>query len=573
MGIGTGEGRRRRLAVNEPTPTQFGYTMWTSTDFFYRAIQAISLNVFFYAKNTNNILTNELLEICHEVEKGIKDFPFYHNHSLVYREQNEQLEALFQENQLYLEASPGSFLNYIYPQTLTVGGFSTYIYNGNGDRLTLIGDIENTIRTLNRADDQDITEFFDFSFNFVNVTSKYLAAIYPFGYQNSSETKDELGAWVASYRTDFFDKLGSSVTDRIGIAVIDSKGYIFNDELYYYLARDLNLAIWSIIVIYIVVYLYCRSFYITTLGLLGVMASFLGAFASYYIIWGETFSIVNMVAVWVILGIGCDDICVFISSYRRAPLESVNGQVIPNHLRLSFAYREAGSAMFVTSFTTSCSFFSLCLSTINPLPQFGFFLGILVLINFYLVMTWFPCILQSYVWWVMFTMKHGCFIPGCTKWLSVAVPLPEQYDISQDKRGLDKQKSMIVVKRSSSKNNALLPMGAGGNSVEHTPIAEADINGQTPLYGRQLSRQGSSKFAVPGGATSPSSESIGGSGDINGSPMPGHTNAPSQLVRQLTRKLDKNNAGGDGFSAETQFGDCTNLYFVIMRRYESNISW
>lgn len=150
----------------------------------------------------------------------------------------------------------------------------------------------------------------------------------------------------------------------------------------------------------------------------------------------------------------CTDICVFMSSYRRAPLESVDGTIIPNHLRMAFAYREAGAAMFVTSFTTACSFFSLCLSTINPLPQFGWFLGMLVcpfsifpalyttlsmtmlpvsplqvLTNFVLVMTWFPCVLQSYVWFVMLAMKCQCHIEACNRWLAVAVPLPSAVNL------------------------------------------------------------------------------------------------------------------------------------------------
>ena len=43
---------------------------------------------------------------------------------------------------------------------------------------------------------------------------------------------------------------------------------------------------------------------------------------------------------------------------------------------MSFAYREAGMAMLVTSLTTSFSFYSLCFSKISPLPEFGKILAI-----------------------------------------------------------------------------------------------------------------------------------------------------------------------------------------------------
>ena len=560
---------RRRLSQTG------NYTLWTHGDFFYRAIARIYLNVFFYSKKTNNILTNELLDICHKIERQIKLFDGYDEHSLIYKEEDDDVTLLLGESPAYLESAPGSFLNYIYPETV----FGNYIFNGNGHKLTLQGDIEETIRTLEKNDEiGDVTEFFDFSFNFINVSSKYLAAVYPFSFTDGNETKDELYSWVGTYKTQLFDKLENiftcpddddggegchlkrSMLDDVGIAVADSRGVILEEELYFYLGKDLNLAIWSLIIIYVVVYIYCRSFYITTLGLLGVCSSFIPCFAIYEMVWGESFNLVNMVSIWVILGIGCDDICVFMSSYRRAPLESINGEIIPNYLRLAFAYREAGAAMFVTSFTTSCSFFSLCLSTINPLPQFGWFLGSLVLTNFILVMTWFPCILQSYVWFVMFLMKYGCHIPQCTKWLAVAVPLPEQYNVKQDSIGFKKHASVKVLKRSSSKNNQLMPNMSVDNMGGNSPISEQDIDGQTPLYGRQLSRQQSSKFAVPG-ATSPSSEP-----SIIANAR--HSAAPSQLVRQLTRKLDKNTPiQNGGFEAQTQFGDCTNLYFVIMRRF------
>eukprot|EP01084_Bolivina_argentea_P275195 469243_1 len=527
---------RRRLQTE-----LYGYNLWTSKDFYYRAIAAIYLNVFYYSKETNNILTEELLNICHAVEQGIKSFNGYHNHSLIYKETDTKIELLFPGiSPLYLESAPGSFLNYIYPQII----LGNYVFNGNGDVLTLEGnDIEETIRTY--KDVGDLTEFFDFSFDFINVSSKYLAAIYPFGYKNENETKDELYNWVSTYKIGFFDKLGSSVTNKIGIAFADSRGVILENELYYYLAQDLNLAIWSLLLIYIVVYLYCRSFYITSLGLLGVCSSFIPCFAIYHMIWGESFNLVNMVALWVILGIGADDIFVFMSSYRRAPLESVNGTIIPNHLRLAFAYREAGSAMFVTSFTTACSFFSLCLSTINPLPQFGWFLGSLVLCNFVLVMSYFPCILQSYVWFVMACMKFKCHLKCCNKWLSVAVPRPDQYDPKQ----LDKQQSVKVLKRSS---NIAIP-AAVNNNTPHTPQSLQ----KRPSY----NRQSSNKFIIPG-ADYIDEQNNSNIDEQNNSKHSAQSSAPAQLMRQLTRKLD---AGG-GFSAETHFSDCTNLYFVIMRR-------
>lgn len=69
--------RRRLSGTNGSDDSEYvhGYYMgWTATDWSRRAIAREYLNVFFYSKQTQNILTNELLELCHEVEVGIKAF-------------------------------------------------------------------------------------------------------------------------------------------------------------------------------------------------------------------------------------------------------------------------------------------------------------------------------------------------------------------------------------------------------------------------------------------------------------------------------------------------------------------
>jgi len=531
--------RQRRLQA-DPDDTFYGYQLWTRDDWYWRAKADVYLNVFFYSKKSENILTPTLLTLCHQIERGIKAFNGYHDHSVLY-----QSEAPFNEvfgdywgvsaSDVYIESVPGSFLTYVFPQTID----GQFVLDGNGDFLYLQdGSVEATVRYY--RDYGDLTQFFDFGFDFVNASSKYLAAVYPLSYRNGTESKKELLTWVASYVDDYFARLPSNVSEEIGVAVSDSRNEILNNELNAYLAQDLLLAVWSLLVIYVVVYMYVRSLFITTFGLLGVILAFVPCFAVYHMVWGPSFNLVNMVAVWVILGIGCDDICVFISSYRRAPLESVDGQVIPNKLRLAFAYREGGSAMFVTSFTTACSFFSLCLSSINPLPQFGWFLGSLVLANYFIVMTWFPCVLQAYIWFVWATMKccpNSCRC--CDRYLAVPVPLPQSY--AADAVGkLDKRDSVKVLAR----NSSLSPVAAAGGGGLLS--SQRSVSSQRASA---LSRQTSKKY-------------VGGGGGAGGLGV-GRVASTGKLVRQLTEKLDKKKQ----FSAEeAEFGGCTHLYFVAMRR-------
>lgn len=52
--------------------------------------------------------------------------------------------------------------------------------------------------------------------------------------------------------------------------------------------------------------------------------------------------------------------------------------------------------MFVTSFTTAAAFFATGTSAVLPLRVFGIYLGLLVLYNYLLVITWFPVCLLMY---------------------------------------------------------------------------------------------------------------------------------------------------------------------------------
>lgn len=60
---------------------------------------------------------------------------------------------------------------------------------------------------------------------------------------------------------------------------------------------------------------------------------------------------------------------------------------------MAVTFRRAAKAMVATSSTTSAAFFATGLSTIMPISSFGFFAGILIPMNFLLVITFFPAVL------------------------------------------------------------------------------------------------------------------------------------------------------------------------------------
>ena len=105
--------------------------------------------------------------------------------------------------------------------------------------------------------------------------------------------------------------------------------------------------------------------------------------------------IFNFIALFVIVGIGVDDVFVFHDAWKQA------AALHPDDLeaRLGYAYRRSVSAMAVTTVMDAAAFFTNCLSSITVVRVFGVFMGTLVLINFALVVTLFPAIVVLHHKW------------------------------------------------------------------------------------------------------------------------------------------------------------------------------
>lgn len=78
------------------------------------------------------------------------------------------------------------------------------------------------------------------------------------------------------------------------------------------------------------------------------------------------------------------------------------------------AYSRSLHAMTVTSITDSAAFFANVLSSIPVCRVFGVFMGILILVDFAICLTYFPAVVILHHRWLSARSKHGCF----KRWLS-----------------------------------------------------------------------------------------------------------------------------------------------------------
>ena len=144
--------------------------------------------------------------------------------------------------------------------------------------------------------------------------------------------------------------------------------------------------------------LHIRSAFITLAGLLGLFLSFPLAWFFYAgpFSLGEM-GIFNFMALFIIIAIGVDDIFVFFDAWRQA---GALGHA-SLEARMGTAYRRACHAMFITSVTDACAFFANGLAPVPAIRRFGVFMGTLVVINFLLVITYFPAVIALHHRWMM----------------------------------------------------------------------------------------------------------------------------------------------------------------------------
>ena len=159
------------------------------------------------------------------------------------------------------------------------------------------------------------------------------------------------------------------------------------------LAKDGPLAGFSMLFVLCVMTAHTRSFTIASVGMLQILLSFPTAYFFYRIVCGILhFGTLQVLAVYVILGIGADDIFVLFDAFQQAPTQHGSAY------RLSWALRRAVSAMTVTSLTTFAAFLVTALSPITNIKVFGIFASVLVLTNFVLC-----CLLTP----VLITLIHS----------------------------------------------------------------------------------------------------------------------------------------------------------------------
>eukprot|EP00232_Nephroselmis_pyriformis_P019643 CAMPEP_0182884958 /NCGR_PEP_ID=MMETSP0034_2-20130328/19317_1 /TAXON_ID=156128 /ORGANISM="Nephroselmis pyriformis, Strain CCMP717" /LENGTH=237 /DNA_ID=CAMNT_0025018199 /DNA_START=8 /DNA_END=717 /DNA_ORIENTATION=- len=161
------------------------------------------------------------------------------------------------------------------------------------------------------------------------------------------------------------------------------------------LKEDMVKAIAAAAVVGALVLVGTASPFLTCCGMLHIMLSFPSAFFVYKLVLGfKYFPFLNFLGMFVILGIGADDIFVFYDGWRHSEDSLARaGNPRPSAEEImADCYGPAAGAMAVTSFTTAVAFFATAVVPVAPLRLFAVFMGFLTLFDYLYVVTFFPAI-------------------------------------------------------------------------------------------------------------------------------------------------------------------------------------
>ncbi|XP_033125748.1 protein dispatched homolog 3-like [Anneissia japonica] len=267
---------------------------------------------------------------------------------------------------------------------------------------------DNISAVLNAAllipDLQEIMQYFleeDSVVNSEEAISELTRLVLDFGtpLDNISEAltfEDEPNTEIDKYIDEYFQtflskKFESGLGDGLEITYFSRAIYVntINSAIY----RDLALIVGSFVFIVLFIYFQTRSWWITGFSVFSIITSFLCANLFYRVVLGyEFFGIFHILAIFILLGIGADDVFIFVDTWRATGLLSYPSLA---H-RLSDSYRRAATAMLVTSLTTASAFFVNFFSPFFCTSSFGLFSSLMIVANYLSVIIYFPTVLITY---------------------------------------------------------------------------------------------------------------------------------------------------------------------------------
>ncbi|KAL2773377.1 protein dispatched-like protein 3 [Daubentonia madagascariensis] len=311
-----------------------------------------------------NIFTSERLVTIHEIERKIMDHPGFREFCW---KPHEVLKDLPLGSYSYC-SPPSSLMTYFFP---TERGGKIY-YDGMGQDLA---DIRGSLELA--MTHPEFYWYVDEGLSADNLKSSLLRSEILFGaplpnYYSVDDRWEEQRAKFQSFVVTYVAMLAKQSTSKV--QVLYGGTDLFDYEVRRTFNNDMLLAFISSSCIAALVYVLTScSVFLSFFGIASIGLSCLVALFLYHVVFGVQYlGILNGVAAFVVVGIGVDDVFVFINTYRQA------AHLEDPQLRMVHTIQTAGKATFFTSLTTAAAYAANVFSQIPAVHDFGLFMSLIV---------------------------------------------------------------------------------------------------------------------------------------------------------------------------------------------------
>ena len=248
-----------------------------------------------------------------------------------------------------------------------------------------------------------IAQYFDTGFSAVNTKAKFVQSFYFLGmpldgYANPADRAEE----QKKAGNEFIVDTSETLKTRFGLKETfsessyqtaatasttdgDMKVYWWSlpgqeDEWITLSDKDLSWTLLSFIGVGAYVSYHTGSIVISAVSMGMTLFSIFVAFFLFRVVFQVAFfQFINFLIIFVVLGIGADDVFVFMDAFHQSVDElRARGEAATLQARIKHTMRRALHAIFVTSFTTSAAFLATALSPLMPLRSFGIFSALVI---------------------------------------------------------------------------------------------------------------------------------------------------------------------------------------------------
>eukprot|EP00403_Amphidinium_massartii_P033930 CAMPEP_0178446626 /NCGR_PEP_ID=MMETSP0689_2-20121128/40916_1 /TAXON_ID=160604 /ORGANISM="Amphidinium massartii, Strain CS-259" /LENGTH=996 /DNA_ID=CAMNT_0020071487 /DNA_START=155 /DNA_END=3145 /DNA_ORIENTATION=+ len=272
-----------------------------------------------------------------------------------------------------------------------------------------------------------------------SVYARYVTASFYDTFTASQQLANPITTTKISGATDMLDDLMEDFTDKVGLEYglftgldkgsISTSAYQGDEDRFtefgpvrirFYYANlneefmigvDLGMSLVSFIIVFSVLWIYTKSLFLASSGMLQIVLSlpvsglfYRGVFQIKY------FHFLHVLVVYLVLGIGADDIFVLVDTFIHLEREQAAKYPAWSQGRFKAAFKNAyvrtAGSIFNTSFTTAMAFMSSSGSKAMPMRTCGWFAAICILMNYVFTMTFTPAALA--IWHYRFQGKGCC---------------------------------------------------------------------------------------------------------------------------------------------------------------------